>query len=140
MRRKPRRSASLKRTLNERRRELQGEIDGHLRNVRTDQADSGRDDLDMSDATIRRDLEQTLLQMRVEALARVDEALVRFDDGDYGSCVACGGEIADQRLQALPFAVRCRACEQAREDAPNRARPFDQPAGTLPSFTDMLFS
>ena len=37
----------------------------------------------------------------------VDRALQRIDDGTYGSCVACGEAIAEERLAALPAADRC---------------------------------
>ena len=44
---------------------------------------------------------------------RIDDALVRLDAGQYGSCLECAREISERRLRALPFAVRCQACEDA---------------------------
>jgi len=64
--------------------------------------------------------------MRAETLKRIDEALVRLDAGDYGSCVECAGEIAERRLRALPFAVRCQACEESREGEQGHARQLAQ--------------
>ena len=48
------------------------------------------------------------------------EAIARLDTGEYGLCFECGGEIAVRRLRALPFAVRCRAYEEAREQEQTR--------------------
>lgn len=49
----------------------------------------------------------------IQHLAQVDAALVRLDDGSYGRCIRCGGEIAPARLEALPWAARCIECQTA---------------------------
>jgi RNA polymerase-binding transcription factor DksA len=41
-------------------------------------------------------------------------------------CVECAGEIPARRLEALPFALRCRACEEGREHEQGRARESAQ--------------
>ena len=48
-------------------------------------------------------------------LAEVHAALRRLADGTYGTCMDCGEPIAQERLQAIPFAARCANC-QARHD------------------------
>ena len=40
-------------------------------------------------------------------LGEIDEALARIRSGTYGTCSACGKEISRERLEALPWAVRC---------------------------------
>jgi DnaK suppressor protein len=55
--------------------------------------------------------------MKKEAIQRIDQALRRLDAGEYGFCSRCGQEINDRRLLTLPFAVRCRDCEQFAEVA-----------------------
>ncbi len=59
--------------------------------------------------------------MKAETLTKINEALSRLEEGHYGNCFECGDEIAEARLRALPFAVRCKDCEQARETG-RRAR------------------
>ena len=44
-------------------------------------------------------------------LAMVDAALARLDDGTYGTCLRCGKPIAPARLEALPWAAHCIACQ-----------------------------
>jgi DnaK suppressor protein len=44
---------------------------------------------------------------RLEAL---DDAAARVETGDYGRCEACGGDIAAERLVALPETTRCVDC------------------------------
>lgn len=43
-------------------------------------------------------------------IASVKRALARIEDGEYGICVRCGGEIAEKRLEARPEAALCIAC------------------------------
>ena len=45
-------------------------------------------------------------------LRLVDEALARLADGTYGRCARCGRPIADERLDALPWAARCIDCQR----------------------------
>jgi RNA polymerase-binding transcription factor DksA len=78
--------------------------------------------------------------MRVETLLRIDEALVRLDAGEYGSCFECAGEISERRLRALPFAVRCRACEERREEEHGHARQLAQRRDSLSLCPDVVSS
>jgi DnaK suppressor protein len=45
--------------------------------------------------------------------AEIDRALAKLEEGTYGLCDACGGEIAGERLEALPWATLCVACKAA---------------------------
>jgi RNA polymerase-binding transcription factor DksA len=40
----------------------------------------------------------------------IDAALKRIEDGTYGVCVSCGEDISEDRLKAVPYAVKCRNC------------------------------
>lgn len=59
------------------------------------------------------------------ALERVQAALARLDDGTYGLCLRCGRGIDRERLEALPEAELCVACQEAAEA---EARPGGRPA------------
>lgn len=109
------RDAHLRLLLTDRRRELQEDVQRHLRDVRTDRSHDVGDEFDRSIATISEDVAFALLQLKVDTVTRIDEALSRLDAGNYGHCHACGVEIAATRLRALPFAIRCTSCEDARE-------------------------
>jgi RNA polymerase-binding transcription factor DksA len=43
-------------------------------------------------------------------LAEIDAALLRIQDGCYGTCLNCGGPMGLQRLRAIPEARYCVAC------------------------------
>ena len=75
--------------------------------------------------------------MKSETLNKITDALARLEQGDYGNCFDCGEEIAEKRLRALPFAVRCKDCEEARENAEQRERHQNQRRGATSLFFDM---
>jgi DnaK suppressor protein len=132
------RIAGLRQMLIDRRREIQDDVQSRIRHGLTDRPNEVRDVLEVSDAGIQGDIEFALLQMRAETLSRIDEALVRLGAGEYGSCAECDGEIAERRLRALPFAVRCQACEDRREQARRRAHQLTQRRSRFPLFSDVV--
>lgn len=131
------RHVELKRILEDRRREILSEVQDKMRDVRAEgalgEAQGVLDAAETSEADIQDDIEFALLQLKAETLQRIDEALERHADGTYGLCFECGDEISERRLRALPFAVRCRECEEEREVAERRARVVSQrrAAGSL---------
>ena len=44
----------------------------------------------------------------------IDAALRRVEDGEYGYCVKCGAQIAEERLDVLPATPFCRDCAPRR--------------------------
>ena len=136
------RYSELKRMLEDRRREIQAEVQGRMRDVRSEGAWGGKqnevfDAVESSEADIQDDIEFALIQMKSETLNKINDALVRLEQGDYGNCFDCGSEIAEKRLRALPFAVRCKDCEEAREVAEQRERQMAARRGTSSLFLDM---
>jgi DnaK suppressor protein len=89
------------------------------------------DEAERSEADVQTELELSLLQMQSETLARVEEALARLATGEYGLCAECGSEIPAARLKALPFAIRCRTCEQEREST-DRSHGRPSPLWQMP--------
>jgi DnaK suppressor protein len=120
------RYAELKAILEERRREILNEVQEKMRDVRAEgAAGEGQGVLDAaeaSEADIQDDIEFALIQMKSETLHKINEALGRLEEGTFGYCFECGDEISERRLRALPFAVRCKDCEEAREIAEQRER------------------
>jgi len=118
-----------KRSLEAWRHELQRSLADKLAAVRahTGHEDGHPETLDTADASesdLQLDVSVSLSEMTAEVLGRVDEALARIASGEYGVCVECAGNIPAARLMALPFAVRCRDCEECREVGMTRARRF----------------
>lgn len=47
---------------------------------------------------------------------QIDEAIEQMDEGTYGTCVDCGKQIPDARLEVRPLSVRCVECAAKHED------------------------
>lgn len=45
-----------------------------------------------------------------EAIRRVTAALARVENGSYGTCVACGAPIPEERLELVPHSDVCVTC------------------------------
>ena len=135
------RYADLKKILEGRRNEILNEVQGRIRGVRTEGSQNKLNEVfdaaESSDADIQEDIEFALIQMKAETLTKINEALARLEEGHYGNCFECGEEISEARLRALPFAVRCKDCEEAREVAAERERIWQQRRGGASLFMDM---
>jgi DnaK suppressor protein len=116
------RRAELGQLLEDRRRQIQQEMQTRIRDGRAGRAVEVGDIGEISEAGSQEDIDFTILQSKAQALERVDEALGRIDAGEYGDCMVCHVEISEQRLRALPFAVRCTKCEAVHEQAVARRR------------------
>jgi DnaK suppressor protein len=131
----------LKRMLEDRQKEILSEVQERMREARSENASSKLNEVldagESSEADIQEDIEFALIQMKAETLNKITEALSRLEEGTFGYCFDCGEEISPKRLRALPFAVRCKECEQAREVAVQRERTLAQRRGAASLFVDM---
>lgn len=48
-------------------------------------------------------------------IAKIDQALARIKQGEYGYCEVCGAEIGIRRLEARPTATQCIDCKTIDE-------------------------
>ena len=135
------RYSELRSILEERRREIMDQVQGKIRDVRSEGANGPNlgvlDAAETSESDIQDEIEFALIQMKSETLNKIEEALHRLEEGTFGYCFECGEEISERRLRALPFAVRCKDCEEARENVQQRERMMAQRRGASSLFLDM---
>jgi DnaK suppressor protein len=81
-----------------------------------DQASSERD----------RELGLLLSDREREKLRNIDEALLRFDEGEYGICEECEEEIPIGRLKVVPFARYCVKCKADIEKLQAQTKRFEE--------------
>lgn len=99
----------------DRARNAPGEEDGDLTNYPLHMADEGTD-------TMQQEKEFLLASKEGRRLYAIDEALRRIykRPDEVGQCVECGREIADERLELIPWTTTC--VEHAEQDA-NTGQP-----------------
>jgi RNA polymerase-binding transcription factor DksA len=91
------------------------ELAERLRRVRADlgrareplPGDSADAAIVMENDDVLRAIESTALQ----EIRHIEHALERIDAGHFGTCESCGGPIKTSRLEVVPYATRCTACE-----------------------------
>lgn len=105
----------FRKLLEERQREILSEVDRALGTMNSAAAET------IADPTDRASLESDrnfLLRMRDrerKLLGKIGEAFARIDDGSYGRCEECGGEIGIERLKARPVTTLCIECKSEQE-------------------------
>lgn len=71
---------------------------------------------DWEDGAIERQGDEVLEDLGLAGLKEMEAiraALGRIEEGSYGICMKCGGDISDERLDAVPYAALCRTCARA---------------------------
>ncbi len=81
---------------------------------------------------------EALQEMRAQLLRNVqeelhegreqtkDEGMDTYDDGSYGVCEGCESDIAEARLEALPFTRLCINCQAEREKEAKTMKRFEE--------------
>ena len=70
---------------------------------------------DSATATLNREIDYTLEENSEHVLDGINDALERIEDGTFGTCARCGKQIAEERLEAIPYATRCIDCQRLAE-------------------------
>ena len=120
--------ADLRRMLLQRRRTItetskaqQNEVAGLKSQDRDAEYEEGAQ-VDLADYTLSH-----LVETQRRELLLIDGALRRIDEGNYGDCVDCGLPIALDRLEAVPFALRCEEDAEVHELRQRAGRHYAMP-------------
>ncbi len=103
---------------------LLGQLRQHAVLVSDDQAaaiDAASDDSkEAGDMALRDVIEELALKLgerESQIVADIDQALLRIEEGSYGTCARCGKPISEPRLEAMPTARYDAACQSVIEEA-----------------------
>lgn len=110
---------NIKKDLLERKRQLWDEIsddiDEDVREEHQELIQMAKDGGDRGLAELRESTIFSLIELKVEEIETIEEALQRIEIGKYGRCRDCSRWIRPARLQVQPYAVRCRSCQEKQE-------------------------
>jgi len=118
--------AKIRQDLQQRRDELVGESLSTQHEIRdADATRGGRDSLDESSTEQGLSAQLRLADRDRKLIRKIDDALERIDQDEYGECEVCEEPIQEGRLIVRPMATLCIDCkeEQERQEARNRTRP-----------------
>jgi DnaK suppressor protein len=103
---------------------LLNQLRQYTEQIRTDQAaalelydDGVKDSVDLSVQDLNKEIALRLGEKSSEAVADIDQALLRIKEGTYGICARCGKPIDERRLEAMPTARYDAACKAIIESA-----------------------
>ena len=111
--------AYFKSLLTEKRVQANADLEELERVSRSDDAQESSEDrsaysLHMADRgtdAMEREKNLLLAQREGNYIDYLDEALQRIEEGTFGLCRVCGGEIGRPRLEAVPTATQCISCK-----------------------------
>jgi DnaK suppressor protein len=96
------------------RRELMEEVDRTVHHMQ-DEAANFPDPNDRASQESEFSLELRARDRERKLIKKIDEALSRLDNHEYGYCESCGVEIGIRRLEARPTATLCIDCKTLDE-------------------------
>ena len=114
------------------------QLDEEFREGKEGALDEGMDTYDLASEARDREINFILTDRDRGKLQAIEDALERVEDGSYGMCESCEAEIAEGRLQAMPFTRLCVQCQADREtEAKQNRRGEDTTAYRRLGTTDL---
>jgi DnaK suppressor protein len=117
--------AGLKQHLLDMKAKIVAEIESELKAERESNKDEGMDTYDLASEERDREINSILSDRERFKIKQIDDVFERMEEGSYGECGSCGLEIAEERLEAMPFTRLCRDCQQDQEREARTQRRFD---------------
>ncbi|MCA9129553.1 MAG: TraR/DksA family transcriptional regulator [Planctomycetales bacterium] len=102
--------AHLKTVLLNRREGIRAALRGDLNELQKLNLSAG-DSADCAQDSTHGEMSCQLAKAESLELSQIEDALDRFDQGDFGTCIGCNLAIPIGRLNALPYATLCIACQ-----------------------------
>ena len=98
--------------------EMKTKIMTHVEQTLAEMTSQGGNIPDPNDrATVEsdRNFELRIRDRERKLMNKVEEAILRIDEGEYGICDSCGEDISIKRLEARPVAKYCIDCKTKQE-------------------------
>ena len=77
--------------------------------------EQAQDMVDRATSAYTREFAFSLSESDRKTLLLIDQALLRLDQGSYGVCVHCQGQMQEKRLEAVPWARHCLECQEMQD-------------------------
>lgn len=77
--------------------------------------DDRYDEVDQATTDVEQSMRMRLRNRELLYIKKINEALQRIEEGDFGECEECGEDIEVRRLEARPTATLCVSCKEEQE-------------------------
>jgi DnaK suppressor protein len=105
------------------------QLDEEVKEGKEGSLDEGMDTYDLASEERNREINLILSDRDRDKLQAIEDAFERIDAGTYGICEMCEEEIAQERLEALPFTRLCVSCQSELEKEAKQHRRTDEDRG-----------
>jgi DnaK suppressor protein len=95
------------------------------------QLDRHPDFLDQAAAHRDMAVKMRMFRRKSERFYEIRDALLRIENGTYGVCAICGGEIGAARLAAYPATTLCLECQRDQERCARTKTPYYRTVSSL---------
>jgi len=112
----------LREALEQERAKITNENKKALDNMRAEPDRGGRDSVDASNDEVDKATTLRMSDRNRKYLTKINTALERIEEDDYGNCVECGEQIPVERLKARPVTIFCIECKEQREKQESRSK------------------
>ncbi len=82
----------------------------------TDEEETFPDPTDRASLESNRNLDLRIRDRERKLSQKIKKAMERIENGSFGICEVCGGEISEERLKARPVTTLCIDCKMAQEE------------------------
>ena len=77
--------------------------------------ESAQDMADRATSAYTKEFAYSLSESDRKTLVLIEEAMVRIENGTYGTCVHCGSVVQEKRIDAVPWARHCLDCQELQD-------------------------
>lgn len=95
--------------------EILDDLDDGVKEQHKDILQTMGDEADIALEELRKSTIFSLIDIKSHEIKQIDLALKRIAEERYGKCLDCGKWIRPARLEIMPYAVRCRKCQEKLE-------------------------
>jgi len=114
---------NMRQILLKRRDALRKALAGDLSLLKELNSQTSGDVVDFALDSVQDEISSQLAEVESRELARIEYALERMREGEFGVCEGCGTNIPMARLNALPYATLCIKCQREAEREGGAAGP-----------------
>jgi DnaK suppressor protein len=105
---------NLGQSLINRRITLRKALDGDINLLK--ELNSSGDTIDAALDSVEHEITSQLLKIETNELIKVENAINRMNEGNFGVCECCEVDIPIARLNALPYTTKCIYCQRKMEN------------------------
>jgi len=97
------------------REELEEGQEDNIHTLHQNEQSAFPDPTDQASMETDRDFDLRIKDRERKLIRKIDQAINRIKEGEFGICESCGGDISPKRLQARPVTTLCIDCKTEQE-------------------------